>query len=83
MSTIIFPEIVEGSLVRFKYWDKNPDAQTCLLRWKRAYGPGPFKVLRRPDPSHVVLEDGDGKTMHFGSTANPSLNIEFVRLWGV
>jgi len=75
------PEIEPGVRVGLKRVGKNEDVTTRLQGWIGAYGRGPFLVCGMIDNDHVSLEDKNGKLVHFGSTADPSLHIGYVELW--
>ena len=75
--------ISRGSLVALKSDNPDPDAATLLKRWIAAYGRGPFIVVGMLDNEHVTLAHprDPSKSINFGSTTDPSLNIGFVELW--
>lgn len=81
MSALASNEIGVGSLVGLKKSHTSFDTEERLKRWTRAYGRGPFQVCGMESRVHVSLKDEQGKLIHFGSTANPSLHISYVELW--
>lgn len=73
--------ITEGSRVIFRNPQEMeaPESQEWLRDHCQAYGPGPFEVYRRL-PNHLVLvSPNTRKVMHFGSTADPAVNVGFFR----
>lgn len=70
-----------GSWVGLKKTHPDPDVQQRLEKWIKAYDRGPFQVCGMIDSSHVSLKDFEGKIIHFGNTADPSLHICYVEPW--
>ena len=73
-------EIEIGSLVEIDLDQKPTDQHSlkALEGWKRAQQ-WPLRVQARGH-EHVILEDGGGRIVHFGSTPDPSFHIAHVKL---
>lgn len=70
-----------GFLVGLKKNHENPETLLQFKRWIGAYGRGPFFVFAMCDDEYVSLKNSQGKETHFGSTADPSLNIGYIEPW--
>lgn len=86
LETMNRPEIRAGVLVDLEPCQLDENARELVERWQLAYE-WPMRVHQRL-PQHVSLKKRDnGKEIvnesdlvHFGSTADSSLNIGFVKL---
>lgn len=68
-----------GSVVVLKRRHKDPNASAMLRKWREEYGGRAFRIEGMETPNHVTLFDlKEGKTVHFGSTGDPSLHVGFV-----